>query len=312
MRTTLRSIGISLLLIALFVFPAGEDVVVAAHVIAPEATTSVTPASTNIFPAPHNVTLTIGEHDVLFIGYDLNQRIETHAPSVLENDTAVGILNEYRDLLLFMHKDTCEGRYVAFVGLNESCYVEVLVECGDYAPPDYDLGPVLNVEVFSGPEYLESMKTAWLSVLAHNETIPLNITTGLGAAPTVWFIPFLWSYDYTGCSFAGCGFFKDYQDEENLQRLHELHWEFYCVSWRTYIALPSPTVEERFTCITPTVVSVTTDGVILQKLAYMITAGATSSGGSVDYLAVTLVAGAGVATVMIVSLLVRRRQRSAG
>jgi len=75
---------------------------------------------------PHNVTLNIDGCEVVFIGEQLDERIEQHIPNLLDNDTVVQAMERHADILLFIDK-TPQDRYALLVGMNNSHYVEILL-----------------------------------------------------------------------------------------------------------------------------------------------------------------------------------------
>ncbi len=284
------------------------------------------PADTSIFPAPHNVTLNIGGQDVFFLGQDLNEMVAQYTPAILENATVLNVLKNYRDILLFMYSKACYSgpvkyRYDLFVGLNESYYVEVMIK--SYSQPN-NVTNVISIDVYrvlNGSEYLENMKSAWASVVAQNETLGLNISSPQSPDMITWvpgtFLPILCSSNFSlylnDTGSCNSDFMVSYQDDESLSKLHELHWEFLCTAWVAWTAMPSSDPASWHTSwyLDLAIVSVATDGTIIQMLLHALTLDVPSSPPDTlaGYIPLIIVSG-GVGIIAVVAIVSLRRRRA--
>ncbi|TFG07611.1 hypothetical protein EU538_08530 [Candidatus Thorarchaeota archaeon] len=220
--------------------------------------------------SPHNVTLTVEDHEVLLLGQDVWGHAETYSPHLLSNQTACELMGQYNQSLLFLqHTEVQEEqevngtttypltRFDAFVAMNESCFMQAMFS-SHYAPNSTDNWPhpdiVDSMHVFSGMQYVNTLRTALSSVIQENLTRDLNIISWKEPFEGDWppVFCYLWSSNYTGYSFrfSDSGFGWVAWRHSNAERLlASLHWEIITV-----------TLPYRLT----TVLSVSSDGTLIQ------------------------------------------------
>ncbi|MHA1881455.1 MAG: hypothetical protein ACTSUO_00215 [Candidatus Thorarchaeota archaeon] len=243
----------------------------------------------------HNVTLDIGDSQILFIGQDLSTQISDYFPQLLNNQSAIDIIRTYNETLMFIYRCPDSG-HVALVGLNETHYVELLLTM---TYTQGALGDITGIEIYCGESYLEQMKTAWLGVIAANESRNFNITSE--------FIPYLWSYDHTGTAFDSRTTSIIWSDNELTNLLYTLHWEFHSTAYLRVTVDPSSDPSSWYYehMSVPVVLSVTSDGRLIQLLASVITLAIPPPN---DNTTIIIVLGVGVVSlVALIAIFYRRR-----
>lgn len=253
----------------------------------------------DVFPPPHNVTVSIDGHDLLFVGDDLNERINS-VPEVLENESARQEIEKHADSFLFLDKGPW-SKYVILVGLNETHYVEILLE---FSQQGADLGALQSFEVIADMQLYNSLMAALHELVILNSTMRLNLSSSC-------FTPYLWSYNYTADSFAiplgSLGtIIWQHGDHENL--LSQYHWEI--VAWMhteciTYMPDGDPEHWESGLVWLMATLSFTLDGELIQ-IRRMAPPPAGSSGALSIYLCYIL--GLGAAGCIVVIVLFWRRR----
>jgi hypothetical protein len=217
----------------------------------------------------NSVTLNVDNSDILFVGYDVWQRAEQYS-GLMDNETVIDLMQHYEDELLFVMP--CPGRdYITVVGMNESFYVEMLIECM------YDNNAVVQVtslEAMSGSNYIDSLKIALSTAMDENTTRGLNVTAWdrCGHAGSSPLRAHLWSYTYTGGSLT----FGDsphrvvlWSSPDASDLLQEVHWEIVTEANITHSVSheePDPSTWEHDEIPTQMVMSITQDGELIQVL----------------------------------------------
>ncbi len=277
---------------------------------------------------PHNVTLTVEDHEVLFLGLDVWGHAETYSPHLLSNQTASELMGQYNQSLLFLqHTEVQEEqeangtttypftRFDAFVAMNESCFTQALFS-SHYGPNSTDNWPhpdiVDSMQVFSGIQYVDTLKTALSCVIRENLTRNLNVISWEEPVRENWPPVFvlLWSSNYTGHSF----WFSDsplsavlwrHSDADSM--LARLHWELRTeATYRLWMMKNNRPIEYAWYDLTiTTVFSVAFDGNLIQMQRQVLIGEGDPS--SQDYLSM-LILGTGVA-VGIVALVVFYKRR---
>lgn len=277
---------------------------------------------------PHNVTLTVEDHEVLFLGLDVWGHAETYSPHLLSNQTASELMGQYNQSLLFLqHTEVQEEqeangtttypltRFDAFVAMNESCFTQALFS-SHYGPYSTDNWPhpdiVDSMQVFSGMQYVDTLKTALSCVIQENLTRSLNVISWEEPTRENWppVFALLWSSNYTGHSF----WFSDspfgavlwrHSDADSM--LARLHWELWTkATYRLWMMKNNRPIEYAWYDLTIfTVFSVAFDGNLIQMQRQVLFGEGDPS--SQDYLSM-LILGTGVA-VGIVALVVFYKRR---
>jgi hypothetical protein len=218
----------------------------------------------------NNVTLNVDNSDILFIGYDVWQRIEQYSSGLMDNETVVDLMQHHEDELLFIMP--CPRRdYISVVGMNESFYIELLIKC---MYEDNVIVQVTSLEVMSGSDYIDSLKTALSTAMDENATRGLNMTAWdrCGHAGSSPLRAHLWSYTYTGGSLTfGSSPHRVvlWSSPDASDLLQEMHWEIVTEANISQVVSreePDPSTWEHGEIPTQIVMSITLDGELIQVL----------------------------------------------
>lgn len=217
----------------------------------------------------NNVTLNVDDSDILFIGDDVWQRVEQYFPGLTDNETVVDLMQHHEDELLFIVP--CPRRdYITVVGMNESFYIELLIEC---MYENNVIVQVTSLEVMSSNDYLDPLKTALSTAMDENATRGLNVTAWdrCGHAGSSPLRAHLWSHTYTGGSLTFGdslhGVLWSSPDASNL--LQEIHWEIVTEANITHSVSheeSDPSTWEHDEIPTQIAMSITLDGELIQVL----------------------------------------------
>jgi len=247
----------------------------------------------------NNVTLNVDNSDILFIGDNVWQEVEQYSPGLMDNETVVDLMQHHEDELLFIMP--CPRMdYITVVGMNESFYIEMLIEC---MYEDNAIVQVTSLEVMSSSDYIDSLKTALSTAMDENATRGLNMTAWdrCGHAGSSPLRAHLWSYTYTGGSLT----FGDsphrvvlWSSPDASDLLQEVHWEIVTEANITHSVSheeQDPSTWEHDEIPTQIIMSITLDGELIQVLheAFLIAA---------DYNLTIYVLGGLIGTAAIVAI----------
>lgn len=173
----------------------------------------------------NNVTLLVDGVHVFFIGDDVWAKTDEYFPGLTDNDTVLTLMHKYNNELLFITR-TPRSEYVTIVAMNESIYVEFIIQC---TFEHNVITKVQKIEELTSSTYNDSLKDALSTIMIENATRNLNVTSWEQYTSTINqpVKAYLWSYAYTGNSL----YFEDnpsyslYSSPNADALLDQLHWE---------------------------------------------------------------------------------------
>lgn len=263
--------------------------------------------ATDMFPPAHNVTLTVQGHEILFIGQDLDHQIKEYLPVVLGNESVTRIIEKYAEILLFIDTAVRSG-YISLVGMNSTYFVQIMLI---YSYNHGEFGNLQEIEVLSGGNYLDSLKTALTVAMQENETRNLNVTAWDKCAPGpgCWppLRPYIWSYNYTDNSFLigdqPSSVIWEHENESEL--LHHSHWELGTLINTSVLVMPSSDPESWYSTYMEldAVLSVTMDGELIKVLVELIPLAETNVLDVIPY----VIVGSAFMVCMVVLVIFKKR-----
>ncbi len=175
----------------------------------------------------NNVTMIVDDEMVLFLGDDVWQTINQNSyySGLLDNGTVVGLLEQYERELLFITR-TPWNDYVIIVGMNETFFVEMIIECTfNYT----HIESVDNIYVIAGGEYILSLRTALSTAMSANDTLNLEmIAWDRSQEARSPLRAYLWSYAYTNHSILSIEenpHVTHWSNSNASEMLYDTHWE---------------------------------------------------------------------------------------